>query len=78
MLNRSGATRRRFESSIRRTMKGARKMNNTRPTVQDVPEHILDMMAREVSLAMDAFYADPANEAAFQAWKREQEAKRNA
>lgn len=53
-------------------------MSNARPTVQDVPEHIMDMMAREVSLAMDDFYADPANEAAFQAWKREQEAKRNA
>lgn len=44
----------------------------------DVPEHILDMMAREVSLAMDAFYADPANEAAFQEWKREKEGKAHA
>lgn len=53
-------------------------MANERPTVQDIPEHILDMFAREVSMAMDAFYADPANEAAFQAWKREREEKRNA
>lgn len=53
-------------------------MKNDSPTVKDVPEHILDMLAREVSMAMDAFYADPANEAAFQAWKREREAQRNA
>lgn len=53
-------------------------MASERLTAKDVPEHILDMMAREVSLAMDAFYADPANEAAFQAWKREKEGKRDA
>lgn len=53
-------------------------MASERLTAADVPGHILDMMAREVSLAMDAFYADPANEAAFQAWKREREAKKDA
>lgn len=53
-------------------------MASERLMAKDVPDHILDMLAREVSLAMDAFYADPANEAAFQAWKREREAKRDA
>lgn len=48
------------------------------PTAKDVPDHIMDKIARSVALAMDAFYADPANEAAFQAWKREREAQRNA
>ena len=53
-------------------------MADNKPTAKDVPDHIMDKIARGVALAMDAFYADPANEAAFQAWKREREAKRNA
>lgn len=39
------------------------------PTREDVPEHILDSMARGVVIAMEAFYADPENVRKFEEWK---------
>lgn len=44
-----------------------------KPRAKDVPDHIIEAMARSVLEGLDAFYADPANEAAFQAWKRKKE-----
>lgn len=50
-------------------------MANNKPTAADVPEHIMDSVCRKVAAALDSFYADPANEAAFQAWlKKKREA----
>lgn len=51
-------------------------MLNARPTVQDIPEHIMEYMVMEVAKGMAAFYADPENEARYQAWKKEKEARK--
>lgn len=49
-------------------------MEMTRPTAKDVPEHVIDQMALFVVRSLDEFYADPANEAAYQAWRAAKEA----
>lgn len=48
------------------------------PTREDVPEHILDSMARGVVIAMEAFYADPENVRKFEEWKAKRDAARAA
>lgn len=49
-------------------------MENNRPTVQDVPDHVLDKMAMFLVRKLDEFYANPANEEGFKAWKAQREA----
>lgn len=44
-----------------------------KPRAKDVPDHIIEAMAWSVLEGLDEFYADPANEAAFHAWKRKKE-----
>lgn len=48
------------------------------PTREDVPEHILDSMARGVVIAMEAFYADHENVRKFEEWKAKRDAARAA
>lgn len=44
----------------------------------NVPDHILDVLARGIVEGLDAFYANPENEAKFQAWRAAKYAKEGA